>query len=149
MNKMTLKNTFLSVSLLGVLGYAGSPAAHDINGTLGKAAGATDYYQVECFDDGTGPADHLVVEIKDLAPVAAPLISVQVTKGIIARNTTDAVDGNATYSPTLTVKGGNGAYFLTVDKTAAKAEAYNIQIHCLTGGSQHTGTTEPELLQNQ
>ncbi|MFI3157678.1 MAG: hypothetical protein QX199_16155 [Methylococcaceae bacterium] len=149
MNKITLKDTFVSVSLLGILGYANSAAAHDINGALGKAAGATDYYQVECFDDGAGPADRLLVEIKDLAPVAAPLISVQVTKGIIAKNTTDVVDGNATYSPTLTVNGGNGSYYLIVDKTAAKAETYNLQVHCETSGDQHTGTTEPALLQNQ
>jgi len=149
MKNKTLKKTFISASLLGVLGYAGSVAAHDINGVLGKSAGATDYYQVECFDDGTGPADHLVVKIKDLVPVAAPLVSVQVTKGKIAKNTTDAADGNATFSPTLNIKGGNGLYYLTVDKTAANAETYNLQIHCETSGGLHTGTNEPELLQNQ
>ncbi|TAN69975.1 MAG: hypothetical protein EPN17_06635 [Methylobacter sp.] len=149
MNKSTLKKNFITVSLLGVFVYTGSATAHDINGALGKAAGATDYYQVECFDDGAGAADHLVVEIKDLAPVASPLISVQVTKGIIAKNSTDAVDGNATYSPTLTVNGGNGSYYLIVDKTAAKAETYNLQIHCETSAGLHTGTSEPALLQNQ
>ncbi len=149
MTKMTSKKAFISVSLLGLFGYAATASAHNIDGALGKAAGATDYYQVECFDDGSGPAGYLVVEIKDLAPVAAPLISVQVTKGNIARNSTDTVDGNATYGPTLTVKGGNGVYFLTVDKTGAKAETYNLQIHCLTAGGLHTGTQEPELLQDQ
>ncbi len=149
MNKSILGKNFVTVSLLGVLVYTASASAHNINGALGKAAGATDYYQVECFDDGTGPADRLLVEIKDLAPVAAPLISVQVTKGAIAKNTTDIVDGNATYSPTLTVNGGNGSYYLIVDKTAAKAETYNLQVHCETSDDQHTGTSEPALLQNQ
>ena len=45
--------------------------------------------------------------------------------------------------------GGDGMYFLAVDKTAAHAETYNIQIHCLAGSDQHTGTTEPALLQDQ
>ena len=149
MKKITLKKAFTAVSWLGVLVYTGNVAAHDITGTLGKAAGATDYYQVECSDDGAGPADRLIVKIKDLAPVATPLISVQVTKGAIAKNTTDIIDGNATYSPALTVNGGNGSYYLIVDKTAAKAEVYNLQIHCETSGDQHTGTSEPALLQNQ
>lgn len=149
MINMKLKEVFVTASLLGVFGYAGCAAAHDINGALGKAAGATDYYQVECFDDGTGPTDHLIVEIKDLAPVAAPMVSVQVTKGKIAKNTTDAVDGNATYSPIINIKAGNGIYYLTVDKTAANAETYNLQVHCETSGDQHTGTNEPVLLQNQ
>ncbi|MDO9103469.1 MAG: hypothetical protein Q7U57_00770 [Methylovulum sp.] len=147
MKQITMNKTL--VAMLAAIGYAGAAAAHDINGALGSAAGATDYYQVECFDDGTGPAEHLIVKIKDSTPVAAPLVSVQVTKGSIARNTTDAVDGNTTYSPTLKVKGGNGMYYLTVDKTAANAENYNIQIHCETSAGQHTGTFEPVRLQNQ
>ena len=153
MKNRTLNNTFVTLLLVGALGYGGIVAAHDINGALGAAAGATDYYQVTCFDDNSGPADHLIVKIKDLAPVAVPIISVQVTKQVgktfIARNSTDAVDGNATYSPELNIKGGNGTYFLAVDKTSANAETYNVQIHCETSTGLHTGTQEPVLLQNQ
>ena len=114
MNSLHVKAIFimLSTQLFGI----GQVSAHDINGALGKTAGATDYYQVDCFDDGNGATAYLIVEIKDLPPVVSPMVSVQVTKGKLARNTTDAVDGNAAFAPIVNLPGGNGSYFLTVEK---------------------------------
>ncbi len=147
MNSLHVKAIFIMLSTQ--LFCTGLAAAHDINGALGKTAGATDYYQVDCFDDGNGATAYLIVEIKDLPPVVSPMVSVQVTKGKLARNTTDAVDGNAAFAPIVNLPGGNGSYFLTVDKTAAGIDTYNLQVHCETSAGQHTGTQEPILIQNQ
>ncbi len=148
MKQLQLKNAFLATSVLSVLGYAGSASAHDQSGTLGVAATATDYYQVSCYDDGNGSAQKLAVQIKDAAPVAAPIVSIQVVKGRKASNSTDAVDGNAAYSPLLNITGGDGDYNVTVSKTAAGAETYTFQFHCVTSGGDHTGT-DIAVLQNQ
>ncbi len=140
MKHIIFKKAFVAASALTILGYVGGASAHDISGALGKSPTATDYYQLSCYDDGNGPADHLSIQVIDMAPVAKPLISVQVTKGILAGNTTDAVDGNATYSPALKMKGGDGDYAVTVDKTAAGLETYSLQYHCETSTGDHTGT---------
>jgi len=104
---------------------------------------------VACFDDGNGPADRAIISIKDALPVASPQLSLQVIKGKIAKNTTDAVDGNARFSPEVVVKGGNGDYLFVVDKSALGAELYTIEMHCETSKGIHTGTSEPSLIQNQ
>ncbi len=146
------KKTLAAISALSLLGYAGIASAHDYNGALGKPAAATDLFQVSCFDDGSGPADRLAVQVREEAPASGPLVSVQVVSGIVAKNTTDPVNGNATYSPVINVK-GNNTYSLTVDKTKAGkvATTYAISYHCLTSANAHTGTTEISsgILQNQ
>ncbi len=141
MTHIIFKNVLATVTVFGVLGYAGGASAHEQYGALGKAASATDYYQVTCSDDGNGPGDHLFVQIKDLAPVAKPMVSILVRNGLQAKNTTDAVDGNATGSPGLNIKGGTTAtYDVFVSKTAAGAENYFFDYHCLTANGAHTGT---------
>ncbi|MDD5276598.1 MAG: hypothetical protein PHR16_11010 [Methylovulum sp.] len=93
MKNMTIKTTLLTVALLGAASFA---SAHDQSGTLGATKGAIDYYQIQCFDDGNGATDHLALRVIDPAgPKAAPVISAQVTKGILAFNTTDIKDGIA------------------------------------------------------
>lgn len=132
----------LVASLLGSLGIVGSVSAHDQGGTLKKAASSTDYYQVTCDDDGNGPADHLFIQVKDELPKAKPLVSVLVVSGLIAQNSTDAIDGDATGSPALNIKGGNGAtYYVFVNKTSVGVENYTLDYHCLTSTGDHTGTS--------
>lgn len=114
--------------------------AHDLIGSLGADASAIDQYQVHCYDDGAGVTDHLYAAVKDSTPVAAPLVSIQIIRDNKATNSTDAVDGNATYSPTVKIKGNDGFFILTVDKTGAGAENYAVQYHCETLDNQHTGT---------
>ena len=148
MKAIIIKKALLTASVLSLLGYVGSASAHDQAGALGAAAAATEYYKVTCYDDGAGPTASLSLQVIDLAPVAAPLVSVQVLKGILVKNTTDAVDGNAAYSPALSLAGGNGAYSVIVDKTAIGAETYSLQYHCLTSAGAHTGSLIAPL-QNQ
>lgn len=123
-------------------------SAHDQTGALGKAISATDVYQVHCYDDGNGKASYLSFQIQDALPVAAPIISAQVTLGAsVAANTTDAIDGDAAYSPALNLKGGNESFYLvTVDKTKAGTENYTFQYHCMTATNVHTGTDILQLV---
>ncbi len=123
--------------------------AHEMAGFLGKSAAAVDLYQVRCFDDGTGATDYLAVEISDQAPIHPSLLSVQVSKGEQVRNVTDLVDGDEAFSRPVKLKGGNGDYLLSVDKTGADEEVYNLEVHCVTATGAHTGTTDPVALQDQ
>lgn len=134
------KSTLAKMIVVMALAQGGIVNAHDLTGSLGAAASAIDQYQVHCYDDGAGPTDHLYGAVKDLTPIAAPLVSIQIIRDNKATNTTDAVDGNATYSPTVKVKGNDGFFILTIDKTAAGAENYAVQYHCETIDNQHTGT---------
>lgn len=146
MKHLTIKTTLLTASLFGVVGLA---SAHDQAGTLGATKSAIDYYQIQCFDDGNGPAEHLELSVIDPAgPKAAPVISAQVTKGILAMNTADIVDGDALYSPAVKLNGGNGSYYVMVDKTNKAADNYSLEYHCETATKAHTGTNIT-ILQNK
>jgi hypothetical protein len=131
----------LGLLLLG--GLARGAAAHTQSGALGDAAGATDYYQVTCSDDGSGAPASLSMQVLDTSPVAAPLVSVQTRKGLLLANSTDATDADAGLSPIVHVNGGAGVYDVLVDKSAAGAETYTLTFHCQTGPNGtglHTGT---------
>jgi hypothetical protein len=133
----------LALGVLLLLPLARSALAHTQSGALGDAAGATDFYQVTCLDDGAGAPASLSIQVQDAAPVAAPLVSVQVRRALALANSTDATDGDVGYSPLVAVNGGPGVYDVLVNKTAAGAEAYTLQFHCTTGangGGDHTGT---------
>ncbi len=130
------------VLIAGLLGFGQTVAfAHDLSGSLGVASSAVDYYQVHCYDDGTGSNGYLEVDISDIAPINAPKLSIQVIKDNTATNATDPIDGDAGHSPTLTVYGSADQYYqLTIDKTAAGIENYAVEYHCVTNTNQHTGT---------
>ncbi len=146
MKNILIKRALLTASLLGVASVA---SAHDQSGVLGQTKGAVDYYQIQCFDDGNGATDHLALRVIDLAnPKAPPMISAQITKGILALNTTDVKDGDALFSPLKKLKGGNGSYFVMVDKTNKAADNYSLEYHCETATKAHTGTSIT-ILQNK
>ncbi len=133
-------------ALLGVFSLilAGAAGAHDKTDSLGSAASAVDYYQVTCSDDGNGAPLSLTAQVKDNSPVASPLVSVSVKKGSAATASTDAVDGDTTYSPLVYVNGGAGVYDVFVLKSATGTENYTLSYHCMTGNNgagAHTGTT--------
>lgn len=148
MNNRVLKNTVIAISMLLATGTA---FAHSQSGSLGAGAGATDLYQVSCFDDGggAGPAYHLANNIKAGA-FSAGKISIRTQKAAKATNSTDAISGDSVYSPVVYNVGGNGVYYLTVGKTAASSAAisYIIDFHCLSSAGGHAGTSI-YMLQNQ
>lgn len=135
--KSNLKKLTLASALL--LGYAGMASAHDLlNQPIGATVGATDYFQVTCSTVGTTPTLLLEVQVND-DTAGASILSLQVQKGLIARNTTDPTGANGVFSPLVSVAGGNGVYNVIVDKTTAAARQYDILYHC-KNGTTHTGT---------
>jgi hypothetical protein len=151
-----MKNTFLKIAvatvpLLLAVGYTGTASAHSQTGSLGVGVGATDLYQVSCYDDGSGTGATAYLA-SSVTTGAAPLgrISVRTQKAAKATNTTDATNGDTVGSPFVANNGGNGVYYMTVGKTSATAApvSYTIQFHCVNSAGGHTGTSSV-MLQNQ
>jgi hypothetical protein len=161
MKNRTLK-IFTAASLLMVGNLA---FAHDYAPLpgLGLATPAitTHYFRVDCSDDGGGPADHLAFSIQGTNatytnsagnPVAAPLISGQVTASVqttkgpvyLAGNTVDAKNADGKGSPEIIIKAGNGPYFIAVDKNKAGPQDYSFTYHCMSL-TAHTGTALTKL----
>jgi len=136
---LSLKKALIMSMLISV--FSNNATAHDLNGSLGQASSAVDFYQIHCFDDGSGANGYLEIELRDEAPSAAPLMSMQISVGERVYNTTDAKDADAAYSPSLQVTGNADEYYLiTIDKTAAGKENYAVSYHCMTAQNFHTGT---------
>lgn len=147
------KNVLQIGSLLIGLACNHQAMAHDQAGSLTAAAGAsaTDYYQVTCSSDAvTNTAtDHLFFSIRDVT-AGGNLVGMTVIKADAATNqaaysTIDLVGGTAdtTYSPSLSIKGGNGVYNVAVWHTGVAAtESYTFQYHCQNAaGTLHTPTS--------
>ncbi|MEX2207456.1 MAG: hypothetical protein WEF50_14600 [Myxococcota bacterium] len=137
------------VVLLVAGAHARLALADTREGTLGAAASASDYYQVTCSDDGSGPPASFSVQVSDAPPAAAPIVSVQVRAfrtgpaTYAARNSTDTSDGDGVSSPLAFVNFGAGTFDVFVDKTAAGSEDYVLTFLCTTaanGGGVRTGT---------
>jgi len=135
MKHLIVKKAFVAASVLSVLGYVGSASAHSQSEALGQGAKKADTYLVIC----AAGTHHLSVQIKGSGP-ASLLISAQVTKGSVAKNVTDAVTGDAAFSPEMKVNGGSGEYGLMVDKTGAGVVTYALEVHCIDGSGGHPDT---------
>jgi len=130
---------FMAAALYAV---AGNVSADDQSGSLGRGSSNVDYYQVECFDNGTGAANRLELRLIDTAARNSnAVMSALVIKGTLAFNTTDkGPDGDTRFSPTIRVRGGDGLYQVLVSKNNTNADDYSLQYHCLTSTNEHTGT---------
>lgn len=128
------------------LGYASISGAHSGGATMDPSNSVrsfTGFALITCFDDGNGPADNLIANIKDTsAPHSNLLVNLQVIspKRDRAISITDTVSGDAEPSPWVTLHGGNGSYLLLVNKTDAGARSFVIDYHCITASGVHTGT---------
>jgi hypothetical protein len=130
-------------ALLAALLISGKVIAHEATGSLGANARFVDYYQVTCSDDGSGAPASLLVQIRDNAPAAAPLLEVVVHKGIVARGVNAAAADPGVFSTPIAVNGTAGVFNVFVRKTGAAAENYTLSSHCMTGANGtglHTGT---------
>lgn len=149
MHFISLKNAFVAAAFLFAVGHTGMTPAHSLSGALGSGAQATDLYQITCSaEDGGPPTDVLRIRVRDHKPVRKAQVSVQVQKGSVATNRTDATDGNTRYSRAATIHGGDGVYQVLVNKSSAGAETYSLEFHCESSTDIHTGTVEVQL-QNQ
>ncbi len=154
---MKISKKIMTVSLLLSAGYAGLVSAHTQSGAVGLAGSGlakTDVYTLAC---PTSTAK-LYIRVKDLAPVKAPSVSIQATKGTSSSAlSTDAVDGDANYSPALTLSAGSGTYTFKVNKSAYTgtsathkgAETYVAEIHCQDSAGNHLAQPDPVMTQNQ
>ncbi len=150
---MKNSNIIITATLLLAAGYTGLVSAHTVSGTVGSAANgnaATDTYAVTCYDagDGSGLPNNLYLHVKDQAPVLAPLVTTQANKGTATTVlSTDAKDGDAVYSPAITLTppagSGSGVYTVRVNKSASTVkglEIYTLEAHCQKG-TTHAGTS--------
>ena len=136
-----LPSSLILLLMIGsLLGMPRSARAATRSGNLPASASAARLLFLDCSDDGAGAPLSATVQIRDLSPVAAPLVSVQLRKGTAATNSTDAVDGDGSASPLVFVNGGSGRYDVYVDKTEAGGEAFEVLAQCWTGAG---GTGAP------
>ncbi|SDG96644.1 hypothetical protein [Nitrosomonas sp. Nm132] len=141
----SLGKILLSASMIVTTGYAAICGAHGGGAVLdpaGNKATFTALARVTCFDEsGVGPADYLAVKIRDNSPpVPGMFVSLQLLKGSKAINITDTTPGDAHFSPEVTLRGGNGTYFMMANKTMAGARNFEVEWHCKTVNNEHTGT---------
>jgi hypothetical protein len=130
---------------------AGLAGAHTQSGSLGADAGATDYYQITCTDDGSGVPASMVLQVLNGPASTAQPVSALAHKDAAAANTTDVQNGDTVASPLVFINGGTGVYDVFVSKPLAGAVSYTLTFHCMTGPDgtgEHTGTT-PVFKQNQ
>jgi hypothetical protein len=139
------KSLLVAGSFLVAMGQMGIASADNQGGsfTTGRAA-AVDFYQITCFDSGSGPPDHLIFGVKDLTANTAK-VSVLVQKGTscspnCAKSITDTNDTDAEHSGLVRVKRGGGVYNMFVSHTAAGTDSYDVLYHCETSTGVHTGT---------
>lgn len=141
MTRSTIRPTLLAALLASVAGIA---LAHTQDGSLGDAAAATDYYQVSCSDDGSGPPASLVAQVQNRGPNATSTVFVVAHRGTSATSAADATGGDVAASPLVFVNGADGVYNVFVSKAGSGVLNYTLTYHCMTGadgGGLHTGTT--------
>ena len=147
MIKHCLKIGFLLISI----GESPNLLAHDILNSLGPVSSASDYYQIQCFNDNGGSGDPSRLEVTLISfSKSGPVISLQVRteNPLQVSNITDAIGGDKMTSRTesIAIENGGFAYF-TVNKAKAGIQKYQIKFHCLSA-TGHAGTAQVTL-QNQ
>ena len=131
---------------LGIAPLMLGPAeAATLAGALPDAATEAMLLAVDCSDDGGGAPASLTLQIRDLAPAATPVVSLQARRNFSAKSTTDAVDGDASASPVIALNEGAGRYDVYVDKNLAGEEAFEVTAQCWTGASGTGATTGTSL----
>ncbi len=144
MQQLFFKKYILAAILVCLVSYTSVSSAHTAGATLdpeGNVRSFTGMAFITCFDDGNGPADNIIVRVRDNSPpVPGLLVNVQVYKGNKVNSITDTVSGDADFTPFITLQGGAGVYWLLVNKTDVGARSFEIEYHCNTADGIHTGT---------
>lgn len=143
-NQLFLHKTVGMAGIIIAACYAATISADRGDTTLdpaGNKATFTALARVTCFDDGNGPADLLAAQIRDNSPAIPDMfVSLQLLKGSKAISVTDTTPGDAQFSQQVSLQGGNGVYFMMVNKTIAGARDFEVEWHCITANQAHTGT---------
>ena len=146
MNK-TIRPFLIFLSALVTAGHVNTVTAHTLSLSLGADISATDMIQINCSTDQGAATDHLFFQIQTNAwqydPAYTPnnsRLNAQVGKQGIMSTTAPANDF-VNNSPAIRAPGGNGSYYVLVNKTAPGAVALTVTLHCLSADeSIHTGT---------
>lgn len=171
-------NLIKTVCVLGLTSFGNLAMAHGFSGVLNGNAGvssvanAAEVWQLECNSqltqnqtptDSPLPAQRMVISVRDIT-TGGSLVGLTLSKVDMAGNlnvkkaqtTIDLVGGstNFTYSPTITVEGGEGIYYATVFHTGAANDSYAVTYHCERTATPedtntHTITSPAVQLTNQ
>ncbi|MCW5599308.1 hypothetical protein [Nitrosomonas sp.] len=120
--------------------------AHNIAGPIDPAGNVPTFTAVaivSCTDDGNGPADHLLANIKDHPSnpaVDGMFVNMTLFKGNKAVSVTDVTPGDDNPSQTIKLSAGNGVYYMIVSKTKPGVRNVVVDYHCMTADNAHTGT---------
>ena len=144
MKREAIKLFLLSLITTAAGLISNSVYAHGGSATMdfeGNSPSFTGLGRITCFDDGNGPAASLIARIRDSsAPVPGLLVNIQLLKGTSAISVTDSISGDAEYSDYIQLFGGQGTYYVILNKTAVGARDIDLEWHCLTADQDHTGT---------
>lgn len=147
---MKIKKVILLGLLIIASGYQFKAVAHSNNNQALKkestalTSGPTDIWVVSCFNDGTGPAAYLSVQLQ-----ATPATHLQILKNQQSISVTGVSNARGKFSkyislwpvkPGTTDNDGNGDYLVLIDKSKAPAAVYSFNYHCKTANGGHTGT---------
>ena len=147
MNNMLKKNIF-SIILVAAscFGYVGFGNAHTGGATMdpeGVSATFTGLAVVTCSSLDGIPTDYLTASITDhSSPVDGLLVNLQllkIDKGM-AVSISDNASGDSGSSDSIVLRGGNGVYYMMVNKTDVGARAFEIDYHCMSDTGLHTET---------
>ena len=132
------------IAMMTAAGYAASSSAHGggaIMDPTGISPTFTGLAQITCSSEGNEPTDHLLARIRDnSAPIPGLLVNLQIYKGNKAISITDTLSGDAEFSPYILLQGGNGVYYIMVNKTNAGERAFDLEWHCTAASGTHTPT---------
>jgi len=136
---------FLSVIfIMNMTSYAALSSAHSGSATMDSAGTSrifTGLAQITCSSTGSEPTDHLLARIRDnSAPIPGLLANLQIYKGSRAVSITDTVSGDADFSPFVSLQGGNGVYYLIINKTNEGEREFDLDWHCTAASGTHTET---------
>lgn len=125
-------------------GYTTLSGAHGGSATMdseGTSRIFTGLAQVTCSSTGSESTDHLLARIRDKsAPVPGLLVNLQIYKGKRAVSITDTISGDADYSPFVSLVGGNGVYYIMINKTDVGKRSFDLEWHCTAASGSHTDT---------
>lgn len=167
------KRLLKSICLLSFCSFANLVSAHTFSGSLNGNSGAsglaaaTEYYQLACdrtkaqAGESTQPAARMVISIRDTTG-GASLVGLTLSKPDTAlgpnapanrkaQTTVDLAGGlsDITYSPEITIAGGEGVYYATVFHTGSSSDGFAATFHCTDAAGVHSGTAEAVRLSNQ
>jgi len=151
MKNTTIRKALVSAALMFAVAGQESVLAHNLptGSQLATAIGATDLWEVVCFDDGNGTPDHLAASIIGQSAATSPALNLQIraqtpkVAGQIVKSIRDPKNGDGAFSPEISVRGGDGQYWMQIDKVNAGVDKYNVSFHCQTAApnNDHTGTS--------